>query len=145
MNDYAVTRLGPPNYAGAMVPYQQQAPVFAGPPPDAMDVYTPPSDGVEYRDAEPEEIAAARGEIIDTLNYFSEHRLWGRPTLFTKACVAERFRDLLRNMAFGDVLFAPEAIFDALDIHESCQVKSIKSHLQNLIVDRNKKQADCHR
>ncbi len=145
MSDHATTPLGPNNYAGAMVRYQQPAPDFYEPPPDSIDAYEPSSKGFVYRYAEPEEIATGREAMLQALDYFATSRLWGRSVLFAKSCVAERFRELIGNMAFGDVMFVPEEFFDMLDIHESRQVKSTRAYLQNLIVDRNKEDADHHR
>ena len=139
MSDYAVTQVGSSNYVGAVVPYQQQASMGWQPPAHAMDVYIPPSDyeHIAYRYADASEIESARGALVYTLNYYADHQIWGWSLFLTKSTVAERFRELIRNMVFGEVLFPPEAIFDPLEIHESRQVKSRKHHLQNLFVDRN--------
>ena len=147
MNNGAVTQVGSPSDAGAMAPYYRSETAAWEPAAHAIDVYVPPSDSddVDYRYADPQEIATARSAIVEALDYYADHQVWGWPVFYTKSSTAETFRDLIRNMATGDVLFPPEAILDVLAIEESRQVRSRKRHMQNLLVDRNKDQTTHQR
>lgn len=144
MSNGVVTQVGSSNYAGAMVPYYPPGPTTWGPASNAIDAYVPPvaddDDAIAYRYADPQEIATARNALLDALNYYADHQVLGWPIFFTKSSTAETFKDLILNMAVGDVLFPPEAILDVLEVQATRQVRSRKRHMQNLLIDRNKEQ-----